>query len=880
MTSSTLQTTYLKDYQTPDYRIESMYLSVDLYDDHALVDSQLSISANGHKGDRTLILNGEELELVCITLNDQLLTDHDYQLVGDELHIKNPGQAYELHMQVKIKPQDNTRLMGLYRSYGNFCTQCEANGFRRITYFIDRPDNLTVFTTRITANKKAYPDLLSNGNLIESGDLEHGRHFATWHDPFPKSSHLFALVAGQFDCLDDSFTTQSGREVQLKLFVELGCLHQCDHAMQSLKDAMRWDEECYGREYDLDLFMIVAVSDFNMGAMENKGLNIFNTKYILAHPDTATDADFIAVQDVIGHEYFHNWSGNRVGCRDWFQLSLKEGFTVFRDQSFSADMTSPAVRRIENVNVVRTHQFVEDDGPMSHPVRPASYIEMNNFYTLTVYEKGAEVIRMQYTLLGKEKYRQATDTYFQRFDGQAVTTDDFVDVMQEIGKIDLEQFRLWYSQSGTPRLTITDEYDAVKKSYTLTVKQMTLATADQPQKQALHIPLRLGLLTENGQSLPLKLTNNEPLLGDNDVLNIRQDEQQFTFIDINEKPIPSLLRGFSAPVKLSYEYSDEQLKTLLTHDTDAFCRWDAGQTLAVRRLQCLIKDIQQQQMLRLDVGFSQVFANLLVDETSDKELLALLLTLPNEKYLADFSDLIDAQAIHQARQFLVQQLAQAHRQTLLKVYHANAMQQSYSLDNVSIGQRALKNSCLHYLSYIDNDDEILALLKQQYYNCHNMTDRMAAFTALVNLNHSIRDQVITDFYQCFADDTLVLDKWFAVQAACPLPGALARVKQLLQHKAFSLKNPNKVRAVLSVFSNANAAQFNDATGQGYHFLIEQLLQLDALNPQIAARMITPLTHWQRMIQPQQSLMHQQLEYLQQQSISKDLREIVEKSLAA
>ncbi|MBL4647942.1 MAG: aminopeptidase N, partial [Gammaproteobacteria bacterium] len=638
MTAQQPLTTYLNDYQPADYHLHTMDLIVELGETVTKVKSQLHLNANDHDGQLPLVLNGRELQLQAISLNGQLLSNEDYQLDEEYLTIHHPGKNFQLDIEVHIKPQENTSLEGLYKSSGDFCSQCEAQGFRKITYFIDRPDNLAIFTTTIIADKDHYPVLLSNGNLVDAGESSDNRHWVKWHDPFKKAGHLFALVAGKLVCLQDRFITQSGREITLKLFVEPGNLAKCALAMKSLQQAMRWDEQCYGREYDLDIFMTVAVADFNMGAMENKGLNIFNTACVLANPQTETDADFARVQGVVAHEYFHNWSGNRVGCRDWFQLSLKEGFTVFRDQTFSADMTSPAVKRIADINFLRNMQFKEDAGPMSHPVRPSSYIEINNFYTLTIYEKGAEIIRMLHTLLGAEKFRQATDVYFSRFDSNTATTDDFVDVMQEVSGLDLSQFTLWYSQAGTPVLQVTDEYNSKSKTYTLTITQHTPATPGQNEKHPLHIPLKLALLDQSGHELSTQLLGDHHQAKIVHVLDVTAQQQKFVFIDVPYKPIPSLLRGLSAPVKLNYPYTDQQLKTLLMHDNDDFVRWEAGQLLAIGQLQVLILAVQQQQTLLVDNAFINIFKNLLTNESLDKNFLALLLTLPSESYLAELME--------------------------------------------------------------------------------------------------------------------------------------------------------------------------------------------------------------------------------------------------
>jgi aminopeptidase N len=869
------ETKYLKDYQAPKYLVETVDLIFELTEDFTMVTTKLQICANGHDGSESLVLDGRELELQSVSLNGTVLSKSDYHLNDEQLIIPNPGSLFQVDTVVKIKPQNNTSLMGLYKSSGNFCTQCEPEGFRKITYYIDRPDNLAIFTVTIVADKKQYPTLLSNGNNIDSGIAENGNHWFKWHDPHKKSPHLFALVAGNFDVLDDEFITKSGRKVKLRLFVEPGNLDKCSHAMQALKQSMQWDEEVYGREYDLDIFMTVAVGDFNMGAMENKGLNIFNTKFILANQETATDTDFLNITRVVGHEYFHNWSGNRVGCRDWFQLSLKEGFTVFRDQIFGGDMSSPSVKRIQDVNTLRTMQFKEDAGPMSHPIRPASYIEINNFYTVTVYEKGAEVIRMLHTLLGPEKFREATDLYFSRFDGQAVTTDDFVDCMQEVSGLDLSQFRLWYSQSGTPNLKIDDEYDVENQKYTLIVQQYTNSTADQQQKQALHIPLRIGLLNAKGEQLPLQLANQAANSDMDTVLHVTDEQHYFEFLGVVEKPTPSLLRGFSAPVKCDYDYTDEQLILLLKHDADPFVRWEAGQTLALHQIYSLIYSLQAKEELSLNDEFVEVYRELLVSNNPDKAFIALLLTLPSEIYIADNMKLIDPLAIHRVREFVRYSLAQSLQHELLTCYQANCNDDKYNLSNQQCGMRALKNLCLSYLLLMDDHVE---LAKQQYYSAKNMTDKMAAFNSIVNKNCNERQLVLDNFYKQFKHDQLVIDKWFTTQALCKLPGTFDRVKQLMSHADFTLKNPNRVRSLVMMFTRMNPGQFHAYHDEPYQFLADIVMELDRVNPQIASRMVESLTHWKRYIQPHQDLMHEQLERISKQNLSSDTYEIVSKSL--
>ncbi|MGE0081100.1 MAG: aminopeptidase N, partial [Thiohalomonadaceae bacterium] len=751
--------------------------------------------------------------------------------------------------------------------------------FRKITWFVDRPDNMTVFSTRIEADRARYPVLLSNGNRVAQGELDHGRHYAEWHDPFPKPSYLFALVAGDLACIEDRFTTMSGRDVALRLYVQHGNEDKAGHAMASLKKAMRWDEEVYGREYDLDVYMIVAVDDFNMGAMENKGLNVFNSRYVLARPETATDADFMAIEGVIAHEYFHNWSGNRVTCRDWFQLSLKEGFTVFRDQQFSEDMTSGPVARINEVGVLRSQQFREDAGPMAHPVRPPSYQEINNFYTLTVYNKGAEVVRMLRTLLGPEAFRRGTDLYFARHDGQAVTTDDFVKAMEDASGMDLTRFRRWYDQAGTPEVKAHGDYDAAARRYTLHFSQATPATLGQPEKLPFHIPVAMALLGPDGRELPLRLVEETAPAGTSRVLALTEAEQQFVFEDVDATPVPSLLRGFSAPVRLAFPYSDGDLAFLMAHDSDPFNRWDAGQRLALGVILRSLDARREGAAPALDEGLSAAFVATLRHPTLDKSLIAQALTLPDEDYVAGFLDTIDPEAVHAARSGLKHALARAHRDALLAVYEENTDRGPYTLDMAAVARRRLRNLCLAYLLQT-GETALRALALTQYQGAGNMTDALAALTALVHTEGPEHAEVLVDFYRRWRHDPLVLDKWFTLQATSPLPGTLERVRELTAHPDFNLRNPNRVRALIGAFCQRNPARFHDARGEGYALLAEHVLALDELNPQIAALLASPFTQWRRFDANRQALMRAQLErLLAKPGLSRDVYEIASKSLA-
>ncbi|MDO9160983.1 MAG: aminopeptidase N, partial [Methylococcaceae bacterium] len=766
------QTIYLKDYTVPEYLIHNVELNFHLDEENTLVTSILTLSRNpaSRSANTTLTLAGENLQLLSIVLNDDTpLSEAQYLQTPESLIIHDVPQQrpFILTIENRINPKANTALEGLYLSNGMLCTQCEAEGFRKITYFLDRPDVMTRFTTTLTGDKDRYPVLLSNGNKIAHGDLPDNRHWVTWEDPFNKPCYLFALVAGQLESIEDHFTTQSGRDITLQIFVEKHDIDKCSHAMQSLKNAMRWDEEVYGREYDLDLYMIVAVSHFNMGAMENKGLNVFNTKFVLARPDTATDFDYEHIEGVIAHEYFHNWTGNRITCRDWFQLSLKEGFTVFRDQEFTGDRTSKAVKRIEDVNMLRTRQFAEDAGPLAHPIRPDSYIEINNFYTLTVYEKGAEVVRMIRTLLGEENFRKGSDLYFDRHDGQAVTCDDFVQAMTDASGIDLTQFKHWYTQAGTPMLAVEQTYDKDKQTLTLTFKQSCPATPGQTIKKPLHIPVTTGLLDASGKAQTFKLQGNDQL-SQEVVLQITEAEQSFTFEQLAEQPVVSVLRGFSAPVKLEFHRSLDELAFLLSHDSDTFNRWEAGQQLAGQIIAGLISDVQQQRPLQLNPCLIQAFKKLLEQSWEDLSYFSLLLNLPSETYLAEQMSVVDVDAIHQAREFVSKTLATELQAQFQALYNQNHKDESGHFDAGAIGRRRIKNTCLNYLSTLQQPD-IQDLAEQQFASAKNMTDQIAALSVAVNYPHPAKQRLLTQFYQQWQNEALVIDKWFTLQAASPEP---------------------------------------------------------------------------------------------------------------
>ncbi|NUB13891.1 aminopeptidase N [Azospirillum brasilense] len=873
----------LQDYRPPAHLIDTVDLFFDLGEEVTTVRAQLGLRRNPARDDAAalpLTLDGQRLELVSVALNGQPLGDADYTVTPDHLTVHSVPETFTLETVVRIKPQENTALEGLYKSSGNFCTQCEAEGFRKITYFADRPDVMARYTTTITADKARYPVLLSNGNLLESGDLSDGRHRAVWEDPFPKPCYLFALVAGILVHQEDHFRTASGRDVTLRIYVEPGNEDKVDHAMRSLIKSMRWDEEVFGLEYDLDIFNIVAVGDFNMGAMENKSLNVFNTKYILAKPETATDQDFLGIEAVVAHEYFHNWTGNRVTCRDWFQLSLKEGLTVFRDQEFSSDMNSRAVKRIADVQRLRTVQFPEDSGAMAHPVRPDSYVEINNFYTPTVYDKGSEVIRMYHTLLGPQGFRKGMDLYFQRHDGQAVTCDDFAAAMSDATGVDLTQFKRWYRQAGTPELDVSGTYDQAAKTYRLTVRQTVPPTPGQPVKEPMHIPLVMGLLGPDGADLPLRLTGEAEPAGTSRILHITEAEQAFTFVDVPARPVPSLLRGFSAPVKLRADLTDGDLTFLMANDSDAFNRWEAGQTLATRLLLSLVADRQAGRELALPQSFIDAVGAVLKDADQDPAFAAQALVLPTESYLGTQMEVIDPDAIHAVREFARRRLAEALRPGWLETYRRNAGNEPFSVDAAAIGRRALKNLCLAYLMALE-DEEALGLCLGQYRGAQAMTEVMAALQFLSNSNAPERDEAIASFYERWKGEALVVDKWFGVQATSHRPDALERVTELLSHPAFEIRNPNKVYALIGGFAGGNPVRFHDASGAGYRFLADQVLRLDPMNPQVAARMVGPFSRLRRYDATRRALMKAELERIvATPGLSPDVFEVASKSLEA
>ncbi len=862
------QAKYRKDYQAPSHLIRELDLYFNLKEEQTRVIATSQVSQNGESN--TLELVGDQLKLISVKVNGSEHTQ--VETVAGGLVVKDLPSEFELAIETEIDPVNNTALEGLYKSEGAYCTQCEAEGFRRITYFLDRPDVLAIYTTTIEADKQQYPYLLSNGNRIDAGELEGGRHWVKWNDPHPKPSYLFALVAGDFDVDRDVYTTRSGRKVDLEIFVDKGNLDRTPHAMLSLKNSMKWDEERFDLEYDLDIYMIVAVDFFNMGAMENKGLNVFNSKFVLANDNTATDDDYLNIERVIGHEYFHNWTGNRVTCRDWFQLSLKEGLTVFRDQEFSSDLGSRAVNRISNVRTIRGPQFAEDASPMSHPIRPEKVIEMNNFYTLTVYEKGSEVIRMMHTLLGEAGFQKGMKLYFERHDGTAATCDDFVAAMQDASGVDLTQFSRWYSQSGTPTLTVSSEFNQSDKTFTLTVEQVTKPTQDQAEKLPLHIPFDVELYDQAGNVLPM-IINGQTVTN---ILNVTEAKQSFVFENISEAPIPSLLREFSAPVKLEYDYSDEQLVALINYASNPFAQWDAGQMLLAKYIKQGVADSANGKEFAVSETVIDAFRGVLLNADLDPAFIAEVLTIPSHNEVSGWYDVVDVDAIAAVLSKLKLQFAQSLEDELSATYHSLA-QKEYDISHASIGKRALRNTCLAYLAYLPCYAEVV---KAHYDNANNMTDKTAAMVAANRASLSIRSQLLEDFSNNWSHDGLVMDKWFMLQGANPSRDALQTIKQAMEHPAFSLKNPNRTRSLMGSFFNMNPVNFHAVDGSGYQFAGEIIAKMNEINPQVASRLIDPLLKFKRFDETRQALMREELVKLQSlDNLAADLFEKVNSALA-
>jgi aminopeptidase N len=869
MSDDTHQRIYRKDYAPSDFLADRIDLSFVLAPAETVVRAKMQLRRNPDAANRRgpLVLQGDELVLRTVRLDGATLDDTRFEADSQSLRVANVPEHFELETEVVIRPADNTKLMGLYTSSRTFCTQCEAEGFRRITYSLDRPDVMARFTTRIEADRATYPVLLSNGNRLGQGELPDGRHWVQWEDPFPKPCYLFALVAGDLVCHRGTFTTASGRAVALEIWVEAANADKCEHALASLQAAMKWDEETFGLEYDLDIYMIVAVNDFNMGAMENKGLNIFNSKYVLAKPSTATDDDYEGIESVVSHEYFHNWTGNRVTCRDWFQLTLKEGLTVFRDQEFSADMTSRAVQRVKDVTRLRTAQFAEDAGPLAHPIRPESYIEMNNFYTATVYEKGAEVVRLYQTLLGRDGFRNGLRHYLQRYDGCAATCDDFRGAMAAANDVDLTQLERWYSQAGTPLVRARGVWDEAASSYALALTQSQRQLPGEPAPLPLPIPIRVGLLASDGQDIAL--TARTLLLTD--------VEQTFTFDNVTERPVASIGRGFSAPVKLEVDRANAELAFLMAHDPDPFSRWEAGQELARRVLLELVGRVAEGRPLELDTDLLHAFGTVLSDPVLDGSMKALTLTLPSEELLAQELSVVDPDAIHQAREFAVRELAAALREEFIRTYELHA-RGTDAVDAAQIARRRIKNRALRYLVALE-EPETIAMATEQFATARGMTDYEAAFMSLVDLVSPETDEAIEEFYSRWQGDALVLDKWFRMQAMSSTPAAFDRVVALSEHPDFNLANPNRVRSLLYAFAAGNPVGFHRADGQAYRFVANQILELDTINPQVAARIVSSFNQWQRYEPGRGRQMKSELERIASRpGISKDLSEIVERAL--
>lgn len=863
----TPQAKYRKDYQAPSHGITELELTFDLFDSSTLVTAVSQVQQKNESNQ--LLLDGEGLELKSLKVNG--VEWHDFQLLETGLSISSLPQQFELEIITQINPEANTALEGLYKSGGAFCTQCEAEGFRRITYYLDRPDVLAKYTTTVIADKLQYPYLLSNGNRIDQGDLSEGRHWVKWQDPHPKPAYLFALVAGDFDVLRDQYKTKSGRNVALEIFVDKGNLDRAGHAMTSLINSMKWDEERFDLEYDLDIYMIVAVDFFNMGAMENKGLNVFNSKFVLANEKTATDTDYLGIEAVIGHEYFHNWTGNRVTCRDWFQLSLKEGLTVFRDQEFSSDLGSRAVNRISNVRTIRGPQFAEDASPMSHPIRPDKVIEMNNFYTLTVYEKGCEVIRMMHTLLGEAAFQKGMKLYFKRHDGTAATCEDFVSAMEDASGVDLAQFRLWYSQSGTPTVSVNSEYNAQQQTYSLTIEQVTEETHEQKEKAPLHIPFDIELYAKDGDVIPLQC-NGKPIAN---VLNVKDAKQTFVFENVTEKPVPSLLREFSAPVKLEYEYSDDELTFLMVNARNEFARWDAGQMLLAKYIRSNVLGVQAGKDVDLAESVIDAFRGVLLSDSLEPAFIAEMLSLPSHNEVSGWYKRVDVDAIAMVLKAIKVQLSNALEDELTAVY--NSLKQAhYSIDHQSIGKRALRNTCLAYLAYTTKGNDLVVT---QYNTANNMTDTMAAMSAANSAQLACRESLMADYSDKWKHDGLVMDKWFILQGTNPAQNVLDVIKQTMNHEAFSLKNPNRIRSLVGSFLNANPVNFHAKSGEGYRFAGEILRELNNSNPQVASRLIDPLLKFRLYDEERQALIKAELEMLKSMDdLARDLFEKVAKAL--
>ena len=877
------QPVLLSEYKAPAFDIKDLHLDIRLDPEETVVIATMNIeriSNDAQEADEPLVLVGDELKLDFVSINKCDLSPKSYQATPEELIIPNvPNGLFELQITTRVNPTTNTKLMGLYLTNCIYCTQCEAEGFRRITYFLDRPDVLTRYTTRIEGKRRETEVLLANGNLIESARIEGtDRHYAIWEDPHPKPSYLFALVAGKLAHISDTFTTMSGREVDLRIYVEPGKEHLCDWAMTALKKCMKWDEEVFGREYDLDIFMIVAVSDFNMGAMENKGLNVFNDKYVLADTLSATDQDFSNIEAIIAHEYFHNWTGNRITCRDWFQLCLKEGLTVFRDQEFTSDMRSRPVKRISDVRMLRARQFPEDGGPLAHPVRPEVYHEINNFYTATVYEKGAELIRMIKTICGDDAFAKGLDVYFDRHDGDAATIEDFLKAIEDGADVSLDQFKLWYQQAGTPQVLVSSSYDDAGGTLTLDFTQMTLPTPGQDVKKPLHMPIRFGLVGSNGDDLKYSSVSGADVSGD--IIHLREAKHTVTFNGLSEAPIPSLLRDFSAPVRLELPLSEEELIHLIAHDADSFNRWQAMQTIAIRVLLNKINCIEnnRQPCDKFDCFFHGVESTI-KDETLDAALRAQFLAFPSETDIAQhIGENVNPAIIHEASLWMKRELAGRAHKTLITLYEKNQTNDPYQPDGEQVAKRALKNACLGILA--SKSDAGIRIAKQQYDEATNLTDRLAALAALVHNSKDVAKEALADFDKRYRMNPLVMDKWLAIQAMTPHEDTLSHIKELMKHPTFSITNPNRIRALIGSFAMGNSTQFNRPDGAGYQFISTMVVDLDAVNPQVAARLLTSFSSWKLLEPHRRQRAERALKRISNTAgLSSDVRDIVNRTLS-
>ena len=875
MTSEQSKTIYLKDYRPTPYLIKHVHLNIILHEDKTEVYSDLQIEKNPGQEQAPLELHGSELELEDIKLDQKILKPGDYELTETSLLINRVPDKCVLSTKVIIRPHENLALEGLYKSKGTYCTQCEAEGFRRITYYYDRPDILATFTVRLEANQDSYPVLLSNGNCIDKGPLVGGRHFTVWEDPFPKPSYLFAVVAGDLAEIHEDFTTQSKKNVKLSIFAKHEDISKCEYALESLAKALKWDEDTFGLECDLNEYKVVAIGDFNLGAMENKGLNIFNTALVLANPDIARDANYQSILAVIGHEYFHNWTGNRVTCRDWFQLCLKEGLTVYRDQEFSRSFFSPAVVRIEDVKLLKQFQWPEDDSPIAHPPRPDRYIEINNFYTSTVYNKGAEVVRMLCTIIGKDHFRKGMDLYFEKFDGMAVCQEEFIEAMSQASGQDLNQFMNWYTQAGTPSIEVNDSYDPSKKTYTLTFKQSCQSNGVQKQTSAKHIPLKMGLLAENGKEIPLQLNDETSPGACERVFSLTKDEESLTFTNIDAKPIPSLFRDFSAPVKVKSFLSHSELQFLMSHDTDHFNVWESGQTLYTH----MILDVMSQKHdpLRVDQKLLDSVGSILSNDHFDHAFKAHALTLPSEQLIAQQFDIIDPDAIHTSREHVISQIALAHQKSFKQTYLSLLTKEDYSPTKDQIGARSLKNVCLRYLHTLKTPESKQMVL-DQYHNARNMTDRDAALALIIESDFAERDDIVHSFYKQWQKEDNAIDRWFSLQASQASDRPKELIDSLVGHEAFKLENPNRMRSVLVSFFRNNPVSFHHKSGYGYKLCSEYVLKLDHMNRHMASLLAKSLTNWRKYDEHRQKLILNELEFISKQNLSPDVYEIVTRSL--